>query len=281
MEENRMGGLGFRWSWLRLDRRRRWTLAALAALTVVALAALALLPREPSYQGRRLSAWLQDLSAGSVQARTRAAEAIREMGPAIVPSLVRRLEQPGSLPLSTLGRLKFQIVQWLHAQQWLKLRPVQRSARRDALAALDALGPAAVDALPAPEKLVHESQPDPTALYVVARIGPAGLPVLHRALTNEASVIRTEAQVCLQMYNAHDELLFGKPGVEWTYFDRRVAEFNMRILHAALKAYTSQHLEPGGPFVITSVPAVPVPPDWPLSSSLQESNRPTRSPRSR
>ena len=45
---------------------------------------------------------------------------------------------------------------------------------------------AAADALPGPAKLLHENPPDPRVPYVIARIGPEGLPLLRQALTNES-----------------------------------------------------------------------------------------------
>jgi hypothetical protein len=117
--------------------------------------------------------------------------------------------------------------------------------RRRGLAGLDALGPEARAALPTLEKMLHTKPPDPTALYVVARLGPTGLPLLSAALTNEERVIRIEARVCLEMVRTHSELLYGDLMVpsNAACFDYRVCEFNVRVLRGALEEYKAQHPE--------------------------------------
>ena len=50
-----------------------------------------LIPREPSYQGRSLSAWLADLDLESRKAQARPAEALRAIGTNAFPSLRRML----------------------------------------------------------------------------------------------------------------------------------------------------------------------------------------------
>ena len=122
--------------------------------------------------------------------------------------------------------------------------------RGEALAALDALGPAAVDALPALEKLLHptflhETQPDPRALFVAARIGPASVPLLTKALTSENKLVRLQAQICLDMMSSRSEVLCPKipigPGAP--SFDRRICEFNLKTSQAAVKEYEGPDME--------------------------------------
>ncbi len=125
--------------------------------------------------------------------------------------------------------------------------------RREALAGLDALGPDAKDAIPALEKLLHEDPPDPAALYVIARIGEQGLPLITQSLTNSEKVIRLEARVCLEMIKTKSAMLFPKFETEPESSDyrRRICEFNSRTLREAFKDYRAQHPEQfdanGGP----------------------------------
>ncbi len=131
------------------------------------------------------------------------------------------------------------------------------------MAGLDALGPAAKDALPALEKLLRENPPHPHALYVVARIGPAGLPILTKALTNESRVLRLEARVCLDMMKTNTEAFDNDAGdgTFATTFDGRTCSFNVRVLGAALKDYQAQHPNQALPGNTDGRPPPSLPPD--------------------
>ena len=146
-----------------------------------------------------------------------------------------------------------------------------------ALAAIDALGPAAADALPALAKLLHENPPDPRAPYVIARIGPEGLPLLRQALTNENRVVRVEARVCLEMFNSRSEVLFPRDAMDVASFDRRICEFNLRMVNAGFQEYKRQHPEKLLPRNITDMPPPSeLPPGFQLTpqSPTNPPNRP-------
>lgn len=81
----------------------RHTLIAIAALTLLATRteAQGKPAKQPEFDGRPLSAWIEDLKAPAPQTRNAAAYAISGMGPAAaaaVPALVRALENPDELP---------------------------------------------------------------------------------------------------------------------------------------------------------------------------------------
>src|SRR6184192_814673 len=76
----------------------------LAAVTVVGAASL-LWPREPSYGGRRLSAWLKGFEAEQAEKRIAAADAIRHIGSNAVPLVVEKLRMPRR-PVSNLSRVE-------------------------------------------------------------------------------------------------------------------------------------------------------------------------------
>jgi len=81
----------------------RSTLITIAALAVLATRAEAQgkKAKEPEFDGRPLSAWIQDLKALAPQTRNAAAYAISGMGPAgapAVPALVEVLQNPDEVP---------------------------------------------------------------------------------------------------------------------------------------------------------------------------------------
>jgi hypothetical protein len=151
--------------------------------------------------------------------------------------------------------LKLKLFELLSKQSLVKIqfRP-DASPRHQALAAIDALGPAAADALPALAILLHENPPDPRAPYLIARIGPDGLPLLRQALTNENRLVRMEASVCLEMLNSRSEILFPSDGTDVASFDRRICEFNLRMVNAGFQEYKLQHPEKLLPGNITDMP---------------------------
>ena len=197
---------------------------------------------EPIYQGRQLSAWLHDFDnrAAPPQDPSLAAEAVRHIGAPAVPFLVERLSE---------AHLKQSMRE---AEKWRRRNnsavfnvPRPLNPRHEALAGLDALGSEAATALPALEKLLREDPPDPQALYVAARMGPASVPLLTRSLASKEKLIRMEAQLCLEMLNSRSELLYPKipVGPDAPSLDRRLCEFNLKMLQAAVKEYNASHPE--------------------------------------
>jgi HEAT repeat protein len=75
-----------------MDNHKR--VVAVSLLLTVGLSALtiwwALLPKEPVYKGKGLTQWLEEVSAG-IDSNDQVKEAIRQMGPATVPYLVREI----------------------------------------------------------------------------------------------------------------------------------------------------------------------------------------------
>jgi hypothetical protein len=199
----------------------------------------------------------------SSESHAMAAEAIRHIGSQAVPFLTERLSE------SRLKKFKHE------AQEWRsKYSPRENSSNRPidprhaAFAGLDALGSAAPNALPTLEKLLYENPPDPRALYVVARIGSAGVPMLTRSLTNEVRLVRLQARVCLDMMSSHSELLYPRipVGPDTPSFDRRYVEFNLKVMHVAFQEYKKEHPNfdsPSGqfnrPLPTTLPPQMPIP----------------------
>lgn len=225
-----------------IRKRRVITVAAVTAALV--LGCLLLRSPEPRHQGRKLSTWLRDFDADSPQSRAEAALAVRQIGTNAVPFLIQRLNQPKASHNRLAFNIRATIAHLLSKHSIMKLRiPPPGNPRHQALAAIDALGPVASNTLPALAGLLHENPPDPRAPYVISRIGPAGSLLLHQALTNNERFIRTGARLLLDTNNLRSPNLFPKPDAEDASFDRRICEFNLRMLQAALQEYKQNHPE--------------------------------------
>ena len=211
---------------------------------------------EPSYQGKSLSEWLVDFDNPSPESQAMAADAIRHIGSQAVPFLVDRLSE------AQLKQVKLEDKKWQDKQKnavYSVPRPL--NPYQESLVALDALGPEAAAALPTLEKLLHENPPDVRALYVAARIGQAGVPLLTESLTNENKLVRVSAQVCLDMMNSHSDVLYPKipTGSDAPSFDRRNCEFNLKILQAAVQIYKKEHPESNIPTNTNAFPSTSLP----------------------
>jgi hypothetical protein len=127
--------------------RRKPLLAAVAVLAFVAVVLLAAWPREPQYQGKSLSYWLDRLP------EKRAIVAVEAIGPRSLPMLIRRLQ---SKPPQT-GRFRYSLRVLLY-----KLRlgglPDERDKRKQAFMAIIHLRDTAKPILPDLIDLVQNSK---------------------------------------------------------------------------------------------------------------------------
>jgi hypothetical protein len=163
--------------------RRRWAIAlGLGVLMIIcAVAWRAGMPSEPTYDGMRLSAWLDDLSKlDSVQQRSKGAQkqikAIRAIGTNAIPFLLGEYRQKGDA-------WKWRVNQLLNKQHFIKARFPDPNVRlRRATFGFRALGEIGEPAIPDLLSLV-EATPGyvPGAL---AAIGRPAIPALQRCLTN-------------------------------------------------------------------------------------------------
>jgi HEAT repeat protein len=122
------------------------------------ITALAQVPREPEYQGRSLSAWLEDLTRfQKPDAREKAIAALQQMQPSPAPFLVERLKVKD---------------------------PTGRQKHVEAIQGLLALGPAAKGVAQELAGFVTDPDVGDDVIAVLARMGPEGAPILISAYTN-------------------------------------------------------------------------------------------------
>jgi hypothetical protein len=181
---------------------RRKKIFLFAALTFMALAALwfLLTPREPEYQGKKLSAWLKSKGVDASGANgdlnpelqeTILQEAILAMGTNCLPFLWREYT-------ATDSPAKQRLIKLLHRVpvRALKLDPAELRQHR-AWEAIEFLG---TNAAPlAPNLITHLAVPERAELAagLLVAIGPAALPALHDALRSTSLRLRYHAACVL------------------------------------------------------------------------------------
>ena len=141
-------------------------------------------PTEPAHDGKKLSAWLDDLSAMTFPREcdpdTKPAQAVRAIGTNAIPWLIQEMGAKGSTVRWRLNKL-------LARQNTIKFRFLEHHTQvRRACMGFAALGPMAEPAIPELLKLV-ETNPGyvPSAL---SYIGPPAIPALQQCLTNYFSM---------------------------------------------------------------------------------------------
>jgi len=165
---------------------RRFLLPVLGFCLVV-LVGYCVIPREPSYKGKRCREWLAELdSAFMFNARgdaivqkpehKEASAAFRQMGAATLPYLIPELEAKDS-------RWKTNLVLLASKQPLFKFHFLPANVRRDrSVRACALLGPSAKPAIPALGFALANGTG--SAVEVLKNLGPESVAVLANALTN-------------------------------------------------------------------------------------------------
>ena len=165
-----------------MNKRRRLGLIVVLGVAITAAAFFALRPREPVYQGKPLSEWIDRLNVGSDEQIQVAEEAVRHLGTNGLPALIRMIDSEDSW-------LKTKIMQLAEKQSFLKLPLV--SGRIDQFRAVNAFHVLGAEAKPASSDLLKlvENGPDAVrcfALCALADIGPdeSAVPTLVNCLND-------------------------------------------------------------------------------------------------
>jgi HEAT repeat protein len=131
---------------------------------------------EPEYDGQPLSSHLASLTYGDVRRERAAREAVRAIGTNALPHLIQILDARES-------RFKSVFNQVASRQSLVRIRCEPLFVRQmHAALACQELGPAAVPAIPALERLINDPELAPWAVQALAEIGPQTFPLLTNAL---------------------------------------------------------------------------------------------------
>jgi len=174
-----------------MKRNRLIVLGAIAA-AVVGLAAYALRQREPVYQGRSLSSWLVEASAGSWprQSGVPGDEAIRQIGTNAFPMITRLMRSQDSA-------LKSKLIHLFYRQSFVRIHITsQRERHMQAIAACYALGPVAKPLVPELAKALRHMDVQPFAEQWLGGLGPdaeAAIPALVEILKDKKNSTRCMA----------------------------------------------------------------------------------------
>lgn len=177
-------------------------------------AVIALSSREPVYEGKTLTEWLevvesetQDSDSSDINTNTPAAKAIRLMGAGAVPHLLRHMRDRDTPTNRKVNRLlrKIPLVDWKIATytpyQW------------EAAVAFHFLGPVGEPAIPELAVMLNDHYRVTRADAALAGIGPNGVDVLIQSLTNQNSYVRGFALRGLGMSrmpdNRHISIILG------------------------------------------------------------------------
>ena len=161
-------------------RTRAWINLRGLVLLLVVFGAVNLVNREPDYQGKTLTAWLDDLNStrSTPARRTEATEAIQQMGAKAVPHLLTLLKAQSS-PV----RFRDFLEKWLEAHPQLRIQLDSAGDRSwQVVEAFRVLGPVGEPAMPALAKLLARPQTCGQAAACLAAIGTPAVPALVGAL---------------------------------------------------------------------------------------------------
>ena len=196
-------------------RRSIWIVSSLVALAVAGLL-LARALREPSYQGKSLSEWLDDFSgrgreAGSDLASSTARQdasvaAVRAIGTNAIPHLLRMLDAEDSP-----RKLKWAAL----LAKYLKVKINTEQAGIEQTRAMSGfliLGPKASPALPELMKRVNgpgaiNGNRELLLFRAISSTGKDSIPYLHPLLTNRIPTLRGEAAIALSGVNPSREIV--------------------------------------------------------------------------
>ena len=171
--------------------KRYWLLLVALLLVSGAVIYFVMPPSQPTYQGKRLDVWLDDLVAK--QDDPQATAAVRAIGTNAIPYLVENIAAPFSerkqrfyYGLDKLLRHKMNLTQkQIFYPDDIRFLRAVRGFR--------ALGSSASNAAPQLGKLLDNRMRGLGVIESLVAIGPKSLPILMAALTNASPVVRYHA----------------------------------------------------------------------------------------
>jgi len=188
-----------------MKQSRAITRVVLLAIIATIAAFIALRPREPMYQGKRLSEWLSDFDKGHGDpGHARTEEAVRAMGTDCLPILVSELRAKDSPLLKKLVRLAGH-------QHWVQVSYTQRETRwARAVCGFQALGGRAEPAVPALIQMLDLEESGrflshnwDVAAALIA-VGPSAAKAVSELLTNRNTQVRHWGREILGGFSEED-----------------------------------------------------------------------------
>lgn len=168
---------------------KRCRLYWLGASALAGVLIWSLVPREPAYQGKSLTHWLNKLNrAGSLE-NTESVEAIRAMGARSLPYLLGYLQKD-----DPWFKKKFR--ELIQKQRWVRWQKTDRNTFSTASTfAFQQLGPVASPALPdLIRRLSSQDAVEATGVELALFcIGPTAIPTLEAACESTERLVRVRA----------------------------------------------------------------------------------------
>ena len=183
------------------SRSKPLWIALIAAACLFGLAFVAIRvsqPREPSFEGRSLSSWLDDFSYDDTNLTSQAEIAVRRMGTNAIPFLLDILTYQESPGRKKLRQITEKLPMWLHFFARNSMQGVQAGK------AMNALGPLAAPVFPVLTNLFYNGK-TVTAGIALAGIGQNGVLFLVNALTNQDLNARFYGTSALALGNARSD----------------------------------------------------------------------------
>ena len=177
---------------------------------VLALGGVSLLlfPREPRYQGRSLSSWLQqcyDTPLNETQRLSEAQAAVRAIGAKKSVPVLLKLVETREDPVSTwlIGqreKLRIDFLHWRSAEDWQQL----------GIAGFEALETNAAPAVTELTKLLNDKEHAFVAVRCLVAVGPPAKQSVSQALTNQSVQVRYFATQQFAWVTDNDEVYLAK-----------------------------------------------------------------------
>jgi hypothetical protein len=153
-------------------------------------------PKDPVYEGHKLSAWLVALNTGADPLHSRANDALKNMGTNMFPALIQWIRLKDS-------PLKQKLMVLVGRQSVVKIRFTPASEFRSrAVIAFQESGGRAKAAIPALAALLDDADIAPDVTQALAGIGAQSVPFLREALHHESAKLRACAANALALLRA-------------------------------------------------------------------------------
>lgn len=152
---------------------------------------------EPEFEGKQLSAWIEQTRTGDMLAQDHARQVVAQIGLPALPELISQIEQTPNLRERIGERLRKHLP--AAARRFLPGTEKNRTRRLQAMQVIHMIGPAASNAIPAIVQAFRERDVAilSAARATLARLGPVAVPALIALLEDQSFLYRSEAAFAL------------------------------------------------------------------------------------